>query len=126
MLTLFAQHDVLDCKSSATDPGLVSTLASTNDVGLMMEFVRLMSVLASDSTGRAYLLQSQSSVISELHKILISAPSAMLHVKEGVPAAPYKSAVRSYQPQVVHPKHTKLGFHPVTSEVVYSIRTMRL
>ena len=86
ILALFAQHDVLDCKSSGAESGLVNTLASTNDVVLMMELVRLMSVLASDSAGRAYLLQSQGSVISELHKILISAPSAMLHIKEGVPA----------------------------------------
>lgn len=80
---MFAQHDILDCSKATAQSGLVSTLASTNDVGLMMELVRLMSVLASDSAGRAYLLQSQSMVIAELHKILIAAPSAMLHVKEG-------------------------------------------
>lgn len=85
ILAMFAQLDVLDCNAPTEQPGLLSTLASTNDVGLMMELVRLVSVLASDSAGRAYLLQSQSTdVISELHKILISAPSAMLHIKEGM------------------------------------------
>lgn len=83
MLALFAQHDVLDCGARSAQPSLVSSLASTNDIGLMMELVRLMSVLASDSSGRAYLLQSHSLAITELHKILISAPSAMLHIKEG-------------------------------------------
>jgi hypothetical protein len=86
ILALFAQHDVLDCNAPTATPSLVSTLASTNDIGLMIELVRLMSVLASDAAGRAYLLQSQSIVIAELYKILICAPSAMLHkhVKEGM------------------------------------------
>jgi hypothetical protein len=86
ILALFAQHDILDCASPAARHSLVSTLASTKDTGLMMELVRLMSVLASDSAGRAYLLLSQSTVITELHKILICAPREMVHrhIKEGM------------------------------------------
>jgi hypothetical protein len=84
VLAQLAQHDLLDCKGLQNGPTLLSSLATTNDSGVMFELVRLISVMASDHAGRAYLLQPQSSVIPELQRILVSTPGTVLHKKEGV------------------------------------------
>jgi hypothetical protein len=84
-ILILASHDILGL-SGGEQPmqsNVVSLLVGQNDLSVVTELVRLVSVMSSDHHGREYLLKNGITVINALYKVLESTPGAAIHRKEG-------------------------------------------
>ena len=77
-------HDVLAL--GGAEPPVTTALLAQSDPAVTSELVRLVSALASDSHGRAYLLRRGSPVLAELFEVLVATPQAKVNKRHGAAA----------------------------------------
>jgi hypothetical protein len=93
VLSDILDYDILNCSASDNGPCVISALAHQKDTAVTEELVRLLSVMASDSLGRAYLLLPHSTAVNVLYTLLTETPGAKLRRKEGVATLTWGSIV---------------------------------
>jgi hypothetical protein len=87
VLAELASSDILEChKQDVCAQGLrlVPKLLASQDPAVVSELVRLISALASDSMGRAYLLQPGSGVVAAVYSLLVNTPERKVTKRGGV------------------------------------------
>lgn len=82
VLQILIGHDILGCEDHSK-PSLIATLVHLGDTALTTQLLQVISVMASDHKGRAYLVAADSTVIQDLFGILSTMPVAAMHRKEG-------------------------------------------
>jgi hypothetical protein len=82
VLADLAAADVLSCGSGVAT-GAAAPLLELHDDGVSSELVRLLSALASDSAGRAHLLQPGSGIVASLFGLLQATPERKIRRRTG-------------------------------------------